>query len=164
MEARARPVADIVLSMVLIAVGLVVIYGTLDLPPGTFEPLGSATIPQAVACGMIGFAAWTIVHALAERRALARRQAGAGDESDEPAARPRHDLALGLMALTVVYVLVMAMGWLRFSLATLAFLVISIGMLSGFERRVLPALAVLALGLAFGLEYLFTRVFVIDLP
>ena len=58
----------------------------------------------------------------------------------------------------------MAMDWVRFSIATAVFLSLSIGMLRSFSRRALPLILVLAVVLGFGLEYLFTHVFVIDLP
>ena len=55
MSSRQSPSADIALGIVLIAVAVIVFYGTLELPPGSFEPLGSASIPQFVCGGIIVF-------------------------------------------------------------------------------------------------------------
>lgn len=165
MDQKARPGADIGLAIVLIALGVLIIHATLDLPPGTFEPLGSATIPQVVAGLIIVFSVWMLVQALAERRELAARGARNAAEPDaEEPVRQRFDLSVTLVALTFVYVLVMAMDWARFSLATGVFLVASIGLLAGFTRRNTAVILALAVGFGVGLEYLFTEVFVIDLP
>jgi hypothetical protein len=41
---------------------------------------------------------------------------------------------------------------------------VTIAFLARFERRLLPVAAVVALIMGFGCEYVFTRVFVVDLP
>jgi putative tricarboxylic transport membrane protein len=164
MDNKTSPGAEIGVGVVSILVALGTIYGTLELPPGSFEPLGSASIPQFVAGAIIVFSLWLIARAVLRAR---KAQDDSDDASTTEAAdsfRHRNDLAIALVVLAVVYVLVMAMDWVRFSVATLVFLLASIGMLSGFARRSLPLLIVLSGVLGFGLEYLFTKVFVIDLP
>lgn len=162
MQNESPPSTDISLGVALILVALTTIYGTLDLPAGSFEPLGSASIPQYVSGGIIVLSIWIIARAFAR----ARQQGGppnaeGADESDFPR---RPGLAIALVGFAVVYVGVMAMDWLRFSIATALFSVAAIGMLSKFERRLLPAIVILALVLGAGLEYTFTEIFVIDLP
>lgn len=164
MNNDSRPGADIGLAVVLIAISLLTIYGTLELPAGSFEPLGSATIPQVVAGAIIVFSVWMLVNALAARRQTRVMHDRVDGREPSERVRPRYDLAISLMVLAVVYVLVMAMGWVRFSLATMIFLILAVGMLTTFARRQLPVVIVLAVALGLGLEYLFTQVFVIDLP
>ena len=162
MQQDSLPSTDIGLGVVLIGVALVVIYGTLDLPPGSFEPLGSASIPQYVSGGVILLSLWIIARAVARSRgADAPTQTEEADSEDFPR---RPGLAVALVCLVVIYVGVMAMDWLRFSIATTLFSAITIGMLTKFERRLFPAILVIALVLGIGLEYTFTQIFVIDLP
>ena len=153
---------DIGLGVTLIGVALLVIYGTLDLPPGSFEPLGSASIPQYVSGGVIVLSLWIIARALARSRGP--QEQAQTDESGDADFPLRPGLAVALVCLAVVYVGVMAMDWLRFSIATTLFSALTIGMLTKFERRFMPAIVVLALVLGIGLEYTFTQIFVIDLP
>ena len=164
MENNPSPGSEIGVAVVSILVALVTIYGTLELPPGSFEPLGSAVIPQVVAGTIIVFSVWMIVRAVSRAR-VEQEQIIDTDSSEEVESfRFRYDLAIVLVIFAIVYVAVMAMDWVRFSVATLVFMLASIGMLTGFARRQLPILIVLALVFGFGLEYLFTNVFVIDLP
>lgn len=166
MQQESPVSTDVGLGIVLILVALGVIYGTLELPEGSFEPLGSASIPQYVCGGIIVLSLWMILRAV--MRARQSQQADSSLQSDtqddDPGFVLRPGLAAALVCMALVYVGVMAMDWLRFSIATAAFAFAAIGMLSKFERRLLPAIVVVALILGVGLEYTFTQVFVIDLP
>ena len=72
--------------------------------------------------------------------------------------------ALLLCVLTVIYVGLLDIGAASFGLITFGFLALLIWGLEGFRRQVLvPALITSAIA-AFGAEYLFTNVFVVDLP
>lgn len=162
MQQDSPPSTDIGLGVALIGVALLVIYGTLDLPAGSFEPLGSASIPQYVSGGIIVLSLWIIARAVARSRDPG--EAAQADEADGADFPMRPGLAVALVCLAVVYVGVMAMDWVRFSVATTLFSALTIGMLTNFERRLMPAIVVLALVLGIGLEYTFTQIFVIDLP
>lgn len=162
MQKESPPSTDIGLGVVLIVVALVIIYGTLGLPEGSFEPLGSASIPQYVSGGIIVLSIWIIARALIRTRQDAGQPQAEG--ADEEAFPLRPGLAVALVGFAVVYVGVMAMDWLRFSIATALFSVAAIGMLTKFERRLMPAVVGVALVLGVGLEYAFTQIFVIDLP
>jgi putative tricarboxylic transport membrane protein len=164
MDNNTSPGAEIGVGVVSILVALSTIYGTLDLPPGSFEPLGSASIPQVVAGAIIVFSLWVIARAILRQRTMRDDSTPTPTTESEDDFELRNDLGVALVVLAVAYVAVMAMDWVRFSIATLVFLIASIGMLSGFPRRSLPFLIVLAVVFGFGLEYLFTNVFVIDLP
>ena len=79
---------------------------------------------------------------------------------------PLNALALQAITLCVAYVLALQVGWLGFRASTVAF-VIGLGwLLTRREpiREPLPILLASALLFTLGLHYLFTQVFVIDLP
>jgi putative tricarboxylic transport membrane protein len=162
MQQESPTSTDIGLGVVLILVALVIIYGTLDLPAGSFEPLGSASIPQYVCGGIIVLSIWIIARALVRSRQRGGQpEANGADEATFPL---RPGIAIALVGFAFVYVGVMATDLLRFSIATTLFLVAAIGMLTKFERRQIPAVVIVALVLGIGLEYTFTQIFVIDLP
>jgi tripartite-type tricarboxylate transporter receptor subunit TctC len=89
-----------------------------------------------------------------------------GTEPREPATttRQRWDVAGLCLALTVLYVASMSLAWCGFRTATVLFVAGTGAVLGrGRPRAVLFSLG-LALTLGFGLQWLFTRVFVVDLP
>ena len=78
--------------------------------------------------------------------------------------RQRYDFAFVTLAMTVVYVLLMGLGFISFVWATLVFVVVAGLYLKKFElRKFLPVLEV-ALLMSFGLHFIFTQLFAIDLP
>ena len=60
MQEQSSVSADIGLGITLIVVALAIIFGTLELPEGSFEPLGSASIPRYVSGGVIALSVWII--------------------------------------------------------------------------------------------------------
>jgi len=148
---------EIGVSLAFILACLAVLWETRDLPPGTFEPLGSAPVPQATAVLIIVLSLVVVAGAL-------RGGAGDGDRAEEPGYTPRPLDALAVAALTVVYVLAMDLRLMGFAPMTALFLIASIGLLNRFRVRTLPLTAALAVLVGWGCEYVFTRVFVVDLP
>ena len=68
------------------------------------------------------------------------------------------------LGLTIVYVVALDLAVASFGLITFVFLTVLIVALENFKTRLLlPALVVSAI-VSFGVEYLFTNVFVVDLP
>ena len=129
------------------------------LPQGNFEPLGSGPVPKWTAaivmvCCLVVIFAWF-------------RQLWIGAAKDAPpdenvGGTPRTALLLGV--LTGIYVGLLDIGTASLGLITFGFLTLLILGLESFRRRVLvPALITAAIA-AFGAEYLFTNVFVVDLP
>lgn len=76
----------------------------------------------------------------------------------------RFDLAFGTVAMCLAYVLVMGLGWLPFVWATIAFIVGAGLYLTGGDRRTLVYVVEVALAMSFGLHYVFTQLFTIQLP
>lgn len=146
---------DIGVALILIVIAAVAIWQAADLPPGTFEPLGSARVPQITAGLIILLGLWVIV------RAVLRE-----DDTREPtpAGADRWRDAAIVAVLTVLYVAAMHLRLTTFAIVTTIFLTSAIFVLSRFDVAKLPIILVVAAVTGFGCQYLFTRVFVIDLP
>ncbi|MEM9027231.1 MAG: tripartite tricarboxylate transporter TctB family protein [Pseudomonadota bacterium] len=144
--------AEIVVSLIIIAACIAVIIETLGLPPGSFEPLGSAPVPQVTAGLIIILCSLVIVTAL-------RRDGSDGDVSDEQPAS-----AFFLAVLTLAYAGAFHTKLVDFGVMTAAFLFVAIWGLERFRTRVVLPAAIVALIVGFGAKFIFTQVFVVDLP
>jgi hypothetical protein len=153
----ADPRTDIGVALLVIVLCCALLWQAAKLPPGSFEPLGSAPVPQATAGLIVLLCLWVIARAGV---VLRRGEVPAG--ADETVPRPLD--AAGVFLLTVVYVLAMAFRLGEFAILTSIFLFVTIGLLIRFERRRLPIAAVVALIMGYGCRYVFTRIFVVDLP
>jgi hypothetical protein len=153
----SSPRTDLALGLFLIVVCGAVLWEARTIPPGVFEPLGSAPIPQATA-GLIILLALVVMG----RALLALRQDAPAGPAEDLALRPLD--AAAVIGLSVLYVLAMALRLFDFAVLTALFLMVTIGALTRFERRLLPIIVVLALATGFGCQYVFTRIFVVDLP
>ena len=153
----SSPRTDIGLALFLIVVCGAVLWEARSIPPGVFEPLGSAPVPQATA-GLILLLALVVMG-----RALhALRQEARARPAEDLARRPLD--AAAVIAFTALYVLAMALRLFDFAILTAIFLLVTIGALTRFERRLLPLIILIALVTGFGCQYVFTRIFVVDLP
>lgn len=143
-------------SLVVILACAVLIYESLDLPPGSFEPLGSAPVPQFTAGLIILLAIIVIVRAVRKRRETTTAE---DDEvKDEPVS------ALLLVAVTLLYVLLLHFRVIGFGTLTAAYLFAVISALERFRPRALIGAAIVGVIVGYGVQYLFTQVFVVDLP
>jgi hypothetical protein len=158
MPESSSPRTDIALALFLIVVCGAVLWEARTIPQGVFEPLGSAPVPQATAGLIVLLALVVLGRALGALRHPARARPAA----EEFTLRPLD--AAAVIALTVLYVLAMALRLVDFGVLTALFLMVTIGVLVRFERRLLPLIVVLALVTGFGCQYVFTRIFVVDLP
>jgi hypothetical protein len=143
---------DIGVALVLIVIAGVAIWQASALPPGTFEPLGSARVPQATAGLIVLLGLWVIV------RAMLR------EDQDHAQAGARWRDAAMVALLTVFYVIAMQFRLASFAVLTAVFLTAAIFVLARFDVGKLPVIVLLAALTGFGCQYIFTRVFVIDLP
>ncbi len=156
MAARGSPRFDLGFGAFLVAVCAVVLWEARDIPPGSFEPLGSGPAPRAAAWHSIGL---TLTVMLRAWRAL-RAAAPAG----EPGVAPRWADAIMVGALTVVYALALHLRIGRFDVLSTCYLFVTIGLLLRFSRRSLPIVAVVSAIVGFGCQIVFTKVFIVDLP
>jgi len=78
----------------------------------------------------------------------------------------RHGLARAIvcLGLTAAFAFSLGSGWPGIRATTVVFVVGVGAVLSRTRRATFPTLGVVALSMGFGVHYLFTRVFVIDLP
>ena len=157
MSDGSNPRTDIALALFLVVVCSVVLFQTRLIPAGTFEPLGSAPVPQATAGLIILLSLVMMARAVL---VLARGREKGPPADDE--VRPWD--AAAVLGLTVLYIAAMQARLLDFAFMSAIFLFITIGFLVRFRTRLLPAIAAVALITGFGCQYLFTRIFVVDLP
>lgn len=154
------PRTDIGLSIFLIVVCSLILWETRKIPPGVFEPMGSAPMPQAVA-GLIILVSLVI---MARAVLILRRNPPPATLADDEEAHPRPLLATGLLGITVLYVLVMAFNLTSFRIATTVYLFVTISLMSGLRLKAMPLALFIGLLMGFGCQYVFTRIFVVDLP
>ena len=156
MDRKASPIADLWIGVLFIVTCAVVLWETRDIPPGTFEPLGSAPIPQAVA----GLIILLTLIVMGKAWLSLTRGEGAG-EFDVP---PRYADAAMLCALTVAYAIALHLRIGRFDVLTTVYLSLTIGMLVRFARSSLLTVVIVSAITGFGAQYAFTQIFVVDLP
>ena len=113
-------------------------------------------MPQATAFIVIFCAGLVILNALKKSVQLS--------ENEETQEKPSIRAGLIISSATVVYSLVLHLRLMPFAWMTTLFLIITIWGLEKFDRKkFLPAL-ITAIIIGFASEYLFTEVFIVDLP
>lgn len=155
-----RPLTEIGVSALVLLVCAVFWIQAYRLPPGTFEPLGSGPVPMYTAAIVILCCLIVMVRGFI---ALSRGPGVAASfDAEFRGGSPRG--ALWMIGMTIVYVALLHMRVASFGVVTFVFLTLLIWALEGFRMRtLLPALITAAIA-SFGAEYLFTQVFVVDLP
>ena len=147
---------EVWVSLLVILICVIFLWESWDLPPGSFEPLGSGPVPQATAFVVIFCAGIVILNALKKSVQLS--------ENEETQEKPSVRAGLIISSATLVYSLVLHLRLMPFAWMTTLFLVITIWGLEKFDRKkFLPAL-ITAIIIGFASEYLFTEVFIVDLP
>ncbi|GAB5375545.1 MAG: hypothetical protein AcusKO_20070 [Acuticoccus sp.] len=156
--AVGQPWGEWAFALLVVAAAGLVWFGTADLPPPRYEPVGSAALPRALAALMALLAIIVAVRARPVPRAVA-----AGPGTGEAAwVGPLRVAALG--ALLVLFVALMEARIVGFRPAAVVFLFIAAAVLGGIAPRRLAGYAVFAVVLSLGLHAIFTRLFYIDLP
>ncbi len=155
-----QPIAEIGVCTLVIIICAVLWRQASYLPPGSFEPLGSGPVPQVTAAIVILCCLWIIL------RAVLQMRGGAGVFAEirkETHGRSPYG-AIVMLGASVTYVSVLHLRLLPFGIATFIFLALLIWSLENFRRRALLPAALTAALVGFGTEFLFTNVFVVDLP
>ncbi|MGY9015297.1 MAG: tripartite tricarboxylate transporter TctB family protein, partial [Rhodospirillales bacterium] len=83
-------------------------------------------------------------------------------KTDTP--RLRYDVAFGTLLMSIVYVLLMGLRIMPFVWATIVFIVASGLFLTRCDKRKFVYVLEIALLMSFGLHFVFTQLFTIDLP
>ena len=157
---HTRPITEIVACGVVATFCIILSIQAWKLPPGTFEPLGSGPIPLVTA-GIVILCCLVII---VSRVRMLVGHGGVGRQfRNEFMSRSPYG-PLVTLGLTVIYVTALDLKVASFGVITFVFLTILISALENFRvKAFLPALIVSAI-VSFGVEYMFTNVFVVDLP
>lgn len=154
-----RPLTEIGVAALIAAICTVMLLQALALPPGRFEPMGSGPVPTWTAIIIIVCCLVVIVRAT---RTLLERRKAEIVPSELAGVNPMGGVML--LGLTVIYVAALQLKIAGFGLITFVYLLLLILGMEGFKRyRVLPAVILSAVA-AFGAQYVFTEIFVVDLP
>lgn len=163
-ELRGRG-ADFAFALAMLVLSAVVGWQAAKLPGSRFDPLGPGAFPKLLA-GVLG--ACSLV--LLARLALGLRVGEAdtalvlGVQGGDDGHRRRPWLAVGVYLATALYVAVLTFSGVGFFWITAAYLaVIGVAMTNRSARRVGVAAGV-AVASAGAVTFLFTKVFVVDLP
>lgn len=155
-----QPIAEIGVCTFIIIICAVFAWQAALLPPGSFEPLGSGPVP-GVTAGIIILSCIIIII-----RAVRQLRLGDGLGAEiryEFVGRSPYG-AIVMLGGTIIYVALLQARVLPFGVMTFAFLYLLIWALESFRTRTIPMAALVAAVVGFGTEYLFTHVFVVDLP
>ena len=158
-----------ILAVALIAFSAFIFWGTLELAPSPFEPLGASAFPRFIAI-VVALLTVMLLFMPSERTASEPVAEGvpapdaAEAEGDEDDTRPTPVMALATIACTIVYAMALQARFVSFGISTTIFLLVLMTILTRFNPKALPVTVVAAPVFGFGLEYVFTSVFVVNLP
>lgn len=157
MDLKSSPRWEIGVATFFVVACALILWETRKIPPGTFEPLGSGPVPQATAVFIL------LLSLAVGLRGWRRLKTGDGEPAPlDWSPRPLDALAVGL--LTIVYVAVLGARVLDFAELTALYLFLAIAILTRLRLRSLAAAAVVAVIVGWSSEYIFTRIFIVDLP
>jgi hypothetical protein len=156
MSDGSDPRVELGVGALIVAICLAMLWESRTIPPGTFEPLGSAPVPQATAGVIILLCLFVMGNALRKLRA--------GVRGEPPVIRPRRLDAAAVFGLSLLYVGALHLRLTTFAVMTTIFLVLAIGFLLRFRPRAMPIVLLVAAVTGFGCQYVFTRIFIVDLP
>jgi len=145
--------AEIVVALVAVAVSALFLADARRYSAGPFEPIGSGAAPAGVAAGALTLGLIMLWQAARGLRS------SAGETAVELGPR-----VLATFLLTIAYVVLLATGWVRYAFATVPFFVIGVLVIAEKPRKLLPWAVAIAIVLAFGLDFTFRRIFVVDIP
>jgi putative tricarboxylic transport membrane protein len=149
---------DIGVAAALMVISVAVFWESLSMPPAFYDPIGPAAFPRALSVAIFFLSIILIIKTL-------RLPSGKSSQSArQPSHRLRPDLAVGAAILSGIYVLLLTLRLVSFSVLTTAFLISFIMLLMPFDRKRLLYAIIIALIMGFGGGYIFTHVFYIDLP
>lgn len=155
-----RPIAEIGVCSFVIAICAVFWNEAAKLPPGSFEPLGSGPVPKYTAIVVILCCLVVILRAV--RKVANGPGLGAEFRNEFTGGSPAG--AIVLVVVTLIYAVILHYKLLPFGVVTFLYLFALIWLLEDMRiKSALPAAIVAALA-SFGVEYLFTNVFIVDLP
>lgn len=154
-----RPLTEIGVSALIALICAVFLVQAMALPPGRFEPLGSGPVPTWTAAIVIACCAGVIISAILSLRGKNLAQAA---HQEFAGGYPFGGIIM--MAFTIAYVGALHAKLAGFGIVTFAYLLLMIIGMEGFDRRRFWPAVILSAIAAFGAQYIFTEIFVVDLP
>ncbi|MDF2096873.1 tripartite tricarboxylate transporter TctB family protein [Aquibaculum arenosum] len=156
--------AEIAAGLILAVIGGACVAAAMAAPQPGLDPLGPGALPMAAALIVILLSLAMIGQAL--RRKRFEPSGSFAETADGSAARqPPSPLPLLLVSLvTLLYVAALAFLRLPYWGATLVFVTITVWLLSNRRIAALPKALAAGVILGFGCDYLFTQIFIVDLP
>lgn len=168
---RSNAILEIAVYVALVAISAAIFLGTLGLPVSNREPLGSASIPQAVSVLVALMCLVLMARAIrvlrAERDAApAPQPADAADGGGEaaPSYRRRFDLALGVFGLALAFTFLLQARLVPAEFLIGGFLGLGFLLLNRFRLKAVLPSVVIAVVVALVTTYVFKSFFYIDLP
>ena len=123
---------EVWVSVLMMLICAVFLWESWDLPPGTFEPLGSGPVPKATAFVIIFCCIWVIISSL--------KNSPVTEESESDEGGPSINAGLLIFFTTVLYTVFLQFRVMPFSWMTTLFLFFTIWGLERFSRKkMLPA-------------------------
>jgi hypothetical protein len=159
---------DIVLGTIFIVFGIAVYLATLNLTASTYDPLGPAFMPRTLGILITLTAIVILYHGIRKKIAITGVEESSG-KPDEILPFTKHPLiALTGMVLTFAYILALDLGLSGFRTLTMLYVLLLGGILIKAEKggkllKKFVVLVIIALVMSFGLFYLFTQVFTVNL-
>lgn len=158
--AATAPITDLILGAALAGFGLLVLSDSQDIPPPVFEQFGAAKLPQAAAILLMAFSLSIV--AGAALRIL--RDSGPVHSAVETNAGSRWLSMVGVTAILLGHSAAISFLDVGFAITTFVALPAMFCVLLGTNRRTLLIGILVAAIVAFGLQYVFTSIFSVDLP
>jgi hypothetical protein len=165
-QQRRERRADLGLALAMIVVSAAVWWQASKLGPAPFDPLGPKSFPMWIA-GALGLLSLVSVIIILCGRLLGRSDTslilGIGEEAPtDYALRP--GLAVAAAALTAIYVAALTLTGVGFLWTTIAYIgVLGWALSDRTKRHTLIAAAIAVIG-GSAITYLFTKIFILDLP
>ncbi|MBF9052383.1 hypothetical protein GTA62_20535 [Roseobacter sp. HKCCD9010] len=152
--------ADVLLALVMLIISAVLFYGGWQLPASRWEPMGPGGMPLITASALAGLSLILLARVL-----LKHRSAETADQTRASSlAEGRLPKVLACVAVSFVYLLLLALEILPFMVATVAY-IIAYGLIDGGRgRRDLMVLVATALALGIGVSLILTEILIVQLP
>lgn len=151
-----------IVSLLVIAVSGAVIYESAKLPPGSFDPLGSGTMPAMTGWALIILCVVVLLRAMLARPASGEQDTPIDAETDETGRTTVQ--AVAFAALTIIYVVALKLKVAHFIPVTVVFLLASLLLLNGVSRRGIMIGIAVSVAFPVLIFLCFTEIFVVDLP
>ncbi|WP_366555003.1 tripartite tricarboxylate transporter TctB family protein [Aquibaculum sediminis] len=156
--------AEIAAGLILAVIGGACVAAAMAAPQPGLDPLGPGALPMAAALIVILLSLAMIGQALRRKRFEPSASFAESTDSGGTRQTPSPLPLLQVSIVTLLYVAALAFLRLPYWGATLVFVTITVWLLSGWRVASLPKALAAGVVLGFGCDYLFTQIFIVDLP